>query len=169
MLVAVGVLKIDGKLAMIKFKRNILTGFWGLPGGKIDDGESLPTAVERELFEELGLAVKFQELLGVMDEEIITMNDTQHFMMFVCSVIPTTKFSPKRIDHDEGTVDWFTAEEIKTGKIPIVPSDFQATSRMALGKERGYFYSQLDMRSKPPKLLRFEPTDSASPEVPERY
>jgi len=156
-LVAVGVLKVDGKLALIKFKRNVLTGYWGLPGGKIDAGESVPEAVERELFEELGLRVEYQELLGVLDEEIMTKGGPEHFMMFVCSVKPTTKFNLKSIDHDEGTVDWFTEEEIKNKKVPIVPSDYQVITRVALGKERGYFYSQLNMNSKPPKLSTFKP------------
>lgn len=157
-LVAVGVLKVDGKLALIKFKRNILTGFWGLPGGKIDAGESLPEAVERELFEELGLRVQYQELLGVLDEEITSNEGVQHFMMFVCSVKPTTKFNLKSIDHDEGTVDWFTEAEIRDKKVPIVPSDYQVITRVALDKERGYFYSQLDMTTKPPSLKSFKPS-----------
>ncbi len=156
-LVAVGVLKVDDKLALIKFKRNVLTGYWGLPGGKIDADESVPEAVERELLEELGLHVQYRELLGVLDEEIKTKDDTQHFMMFVCSVKPLDTFNLKSIDHDEGTVDWFTKEEIEDKSIPIVPSDYQIITRVALGKEQGYFYSQLDMASKPPKLTTFNP------------
>ncbi len=154
-LVAAGVLEVNGKLALIRFKRNALAGYWGLPGGKFDKGESLPEAVERELLEELGLQVQYQEMLGVLDEEIKTKDDTQHFMMFICRVTPLTKFNLKSIDHDEGTVDWFSKQEIENQKIPIVPSDQQIITRLALGHERGYFYSQLDMNTKPPTLTSF--------------
>lgn len=154
-LVAVGVLRVNNKLAMIKFKRNVLAGYWGLPGGKIDADETLPIAVERELLEELGLRVKYKKMLAVLDEEIKSKSDVQHFMMFICLVEPLDKFALKSIDHDEGTVDWFSEEEIKSGKIPIVPSDHQIITQVALGTERGYFYSKLDMSEESPKLDNF--------------
>lgn len=154
---AVGVLKHQGKLVLIQFKRNILTGYWGLPGGKVDAGESIPEAVEREFFEEVELRVTYKELLGVLDEEIITKKGSEHFMMFICKVEALDPVSTKRLEHDEGVIDWFSAQQIKDKQIPIVLSDYQAITRVALGSERGYFYSQLDMSSKTPKLLTFEP------------
>ncbi len=53
----------DDKIVLI---RRSDTKNWGLPGGIIDWGENLSTALERELFEETGLKlVSIERLVGV--------------------------------------------------------------------------------------------------------
>lgn len=53
----------DGQLVLIQRQDN---GLWGLPGGIVDWGEDIATAVGRELFEETGLTlVKIRRLVGV--------------------------------------------------------------------------------------------------------
>lgn len=53
----------DGQVVLIRRSDN---GFWSLPGGMVDWGEDVPTAVRRELIEETGLElVKIRRLVGV--------------------------------------------------------------------------------------------------------
>jgi 8-oxo-dGTP diphosphatase len=53
----------DGQIVLIRRRDN---GRWGLPGGIVDWGEDIPTAVQRELAEETGLElVKIRRLVGV--------------------------------------------------------------------------------------------------------
>lgn len=53
----------DGRIVLIRRRDN---GQWGLPGGIVDWGENIPTAVRRELAEETGLElVKIRRLVGV--------------------------------------------------------------------------------------------------------
>ncbi len=53
----------DGRIVLIKRRDN---GLWALPGGIIDWGEDVATAVRRELVEETGLnVVKIRRLVGV--------------------------------------------------------------------------------------------------------
>jgi 8-oxo-dGTP pyrophosphatase MutT (NUDIX family) len=43
-------------------------GQWALPGGKIDEGETVESAALREVKEELGLTVDPSQVLGVLDD-----------------------------------------------------------------------------------------------------
>ena len=53
----------DGQIVLIRRRDN---GKWGLPGGIVDWGEDITTAVRRELAEETGLElVKIRRLVGV--------------------------------------------------------------------------------------------------------
>ncbi len=44
------------------------TGQWALPGGRIDDGETITTAALRELDEEVGLRCSPDQVLGLLDD-----------------------------------------------------------------------------------------------------
>lgn len=65
----VGALVYDesGRLLVIKRKHEPGSGLWSLPGGRVDPGESLVTAVVREVFEETGLVVTVGAIVGVVE------------------------------------------------------------------------------------------------------
>lgn len=43
-------------------------GLWGMPGGRLEPGESVSAAAIREIFEETGYAIRVRRLLGVYSE-----------------------------------------------------------------------------------------------------
>ena len=73
------------KILLIKrIKHNEV--YWVFPGGKVEDQESLETAVERECLEELGLRVKAQKLFTkLLSTKPQTVNQEEFF--FICEVI----------------------------------------------------------------------------------
>ena len=45
----------DGHILMLERARGMMIGFWSVPGGHVDPGETPQEAAARELFEEAGL------------------------------------------------------------------------------------------------------------------
>lgn len=58
----------DGKILLIKRKTPAFKGYWALPGGKVNEGETAEEAVVRETAEETGLTVKVVAKIGEYDE-----------------------------------------------------------------------------------------------------
>ncbi|HEY9796967.1 MAG TPA: NUDIX hydrolase [Leptolyngbyaceae cyanobacterium] len=56
----------DGQIVLIRRRDN---GKWGLPGGFVNWGETIPAAVQRELVEETGLELlSIRRLVGIYSE-----------------------------------------------------------------------------------------------------
>ena len=55
----------DGRILLQRRSDN---GLWGLPGGSVEIGESVSTAIVREVREETGLTVGVERLVGVYSD-----------------------------------------------------------------------------------------------------
>ena len=71
---------IDGKILLVKRKTEPEIGKWSIPGGHVDIGESLESAVERELYEETGLRGKCKIFVG--SGEVISDNSHKVILDF---------------------------------------------------------------------------------------
>jgi 8-oxo-dGTP diphosphatase len=63
-----GIVFMDGGLVMIRRAREPWKGMWALPGGFVEQGESCPEAVRREVYEETGLRTRVKGLFGVYSD-----------------------------------------------------------------------------------------------------
>jgi 8-oxo-dGTP diphosphatase len=54
----------DGKILLVRRARSPAKGFYSLPGGRVEFGESLHTALHREVDEETGLKIEILDLAG---------------------------------------------------------------------------------------------------------
>lgn len=68
----------EGRLLLVKRLRQPEAGCWGLPGGKVDFGETTRETCAREIAEELGLAIVPGRLLCVADT--IDAGDGRHWV-----------------------------------------------------------------------------------------
>ena len=56
------VMNSQGQVLLIKSPRY---GDWEFPGGQVEEGETIPHALEREVFEETGIIVRVKSLVGI--------------------------------------------------------------------------------------------------------
>src|SRR5947209_9572273 len=54
----------DGKILLVRRARSPAKGFYSLPGGRVEFGETLHTALHREVDEETALRIKIADLAG---------------------------------------------------------------------------------------------------------
>ena len=150
----------EGRTPFIQFKRNHLAGYRGLPGGKFDDEdkEFLPEAACREMSEEIEHQVTFDGFYALVDEIVDRDGDLMRVMLSVCKVSVDGEVSFSVIDKDEGTIEWFTREEVEAQAEKFVPSDLEMYRRIQDGNLEGYVKSYLTVRERQrPVLERFEP------------
>jgi len=68
--VVAGVIPVhDGRVLLVRRAMNPARGTWVFPGGYVDRGEAVEDAARRETWEETGLRVHLERLLGVYSRE----------------------------------------------------------------------------------------------------
>lgn len=73
-------------------------GTWGLPGGKIDNGETLMQAIQRECCEEMGSMPDYNKLAPI--EKFTSADGGFVYHTFFCSVV--SEFVPELNDEHVG-------------------------------------------------------------------
>ena len=113
------VIKHDGKFLICKRNSEGMTpGMWSIPAGKIEDGEDVKTAAQREFFEETAININDQELkfLGMIPRYS---RDGKRMkgLMYVYMVEAERAMNPdldEAIDGQEHTeCGYFTLEDMK--------------------------------------------------------
>ncbi|WP_252346721.1 NUDIX hydrolase [Acetobacter sp. P1H12_c] len=114
-----------GVLALVRHGRNVVlvrranapdAGLWGFPGGRVEAGETLFQAAERELREETGLNARALQTVDVFDSIHRTPEGTLAFHYVIIAVLceetarhPT---APHAAD-DALEARWFSYEDVQ--------------------------------------------------------
>jgi len=124
----------DGsRFLLIQRNSDSYGGQWALVGGKWDFGETLATAVSREVQEETSLETQFVALKGLVSERVQPPADdlfAAHFLLLVCELLVT---NGEATEQQEGAVAWFTLAEIEGLREAneIIPSDYKMLHQFA--------------------------------------
>lgn len=96
--------------------RRLDDGFWELPGGRVEIGESAVDAAEREVAEESGVAIKVLRVAGVYSDPGHVVVDTgtgEVRQQFAVCVHARPKSGNPRPDGEETSeADWVTVDRI---------------------------------------------------------
>jgi 8-oxo-dGTP diphosphatase len=90
-----------GQVLLIRSPRY---GDWEFPGGQVEEGETIPHALEREVFEETGIIVRVKLLVGIYSNirkpSIVNMD-------FICEYVS----GEPKISEESTQVEWVDSEE----------------------------------------------------------
>lgn len=144
--VAIGILEFNDRILLIKRNRGNFSGYWGLPGGKIEDGEHVDGAIIREINEETNLSVDFIDLVGVFTEIIKSKDNTISTVIYGCKVKlkDNTQKEPillkrKYYSMKEQTIlRWFSKEEVNRFRSNIIHSDLMLLEKCLDSNEIRY-------------------------------
>jgi mutator protein MutT len=110
--VTAGLIWRNGKILITRRpKGSHLEGYWEFPGGKQEEHESLPSCLEREIQEELGISIKAEKFLLKVDHDYEKKAISLH--LFLCAWLSGT---PTPIGCDE--IRWAKPEDLENFKFP---------------------------------------------------
>lgn len=122
-----------GQLLLLRRNAAPYAGLWGLVGGKVEFGEQIGAAAERETGEETGLAARFVRIAGVVNETLTSDGRvTDHFTLYVCE-LHSAEGDPQ--ESPEGALSWFTEAELLERRPDIIPTDYRMIESLVLADD----------------------------------
>ena len=140
--------KNTGEYLAIKRAEAVEVGSWEFPGGRVDSGETIEKALEREIKEETNLRVDIERFVGwgqgfgIRDHKGKIVN--RFVMFFECRLIK----GKLKLDHETSDHKWVTLEQLLQfkplsrpvqdflGKFKIIPQELLTPGPMIMKKGR---------------------------------
>ena len=120
--VTAAVIQSGGQVLIARRPSNgLLGGMWEFPGGKVEQGETLPECLRREILEELGVSIEVGAPFGVYQHGYTHFKVTLH--AFCCQVL---EGEPQALHASE--VRWVPPEAL--GTFPMGKIDRQISARI---------------------------------------
>ncbi|MDQ6708656.1 MAG: NUDIX hydrolase [Acidobacteriota bacterium] len=133
-ILGVGALILDGdKILLVERGQNPLKGFWSLPGGVLEVGETLEEGIHREVLEETGLIIEKLAVLEIF-ERIMRDADGKpeyHYVLidYVCRVTGGALVAGDDVSRaqwvDRGELQRYRITE---GTVPVIEKAFDFQS-----------------------------------------
>jgi ADP-ribose pyrophosphatase len=118
--VAVGAVVIhDNRVLLVKRGKAPAKGEWAIPGGKVELGETLRQAAEREIFEETGVRIRAKEIIYPF-ESILKDSEGNISFHYVILDFAADYISGSPVAHDDAlAAEWLSPKDSKNRNITI--------------------------------------------------
>ena len=123
LLVGAAVLVLDHENRLLMMKRSDI-GYWGIPGGAMEPGESAETTVRRETLEETNLEIGEMSLFGVFSGPELYYKYPNGDEVYNVSIVYVSYDwrGEIKLNGEHSEWNWFAAADIpEEGSLPIKP------------------------------------------------
>ncbi|WGF88199.1 NUDIX hydrolase [Marinivivus vitaminiproducens] len=128
---ALAVVVRDGSLLLVQRAHPPDAGLWGFPGGRIEPGETILAAAERELLEETGIRADATEVITALDAfDRDEANALRHHFVLIAVRCRWHAGEPAAAD-DALDARWVQARDIERGAI-VLSRDVAALAARAV-------------------------------------
>jgi len=131
----IGALIFDrGKILLVERGREPLKGYWSLPGGVLEIGETLEQGIVREVREETGLEVEPLTMLEIFERIIRDSQGAPEYHYVLIDYICRVTGGSLRAADDASRVAWvprrlLSTYQITTGTLPVIEKGFRQRRR----------------------------------------
>ncbi|MCW4055278.1 MAG: NUDIX hydrolase [Candidatus Bathyarchaeota archaeon] len=101
----------DNRILLVKRGTVVFRGYWALPGGRVDPGETVEQTVVREIKEETGLEVEVTRKLGEYHEQGVQ-DGIEYDYYPACFVVKPIGGQLKRAEEEIEQIRLFNLHEI---------------------------------------------------------
>ncbi len=105
------------KILLVERAGEPLKGWWSLPGGGVETGETLETALRREIREETGLEIGDLQQIEIFERIMLDSEGKTEYHYVLIDYLCQPAGGELRAGDDAGRVAWFTEEELATLRI----------------------------------------------------
>jgi len=124
-----------GRILMAQRGKEPLIGWWSLPGGALELGESLDHAVRREVREETGLEIEPLRVFEIFERIIRDADGVPEYHYVLIDYVCRVTGGEVRAGDDVAAVCWMRENELSTLRIT---EGTLAVIERAFGKRRRY-------------------------------
>ncbi|MDI3502413.1 MAG: 8-oxo-dGTP diphosphatase [Archaeoglobi archaeon] len=109
----------NGRLLVIKRGNPPYAGYWSVPGGKVNWGESLEEALKREIREELLVEIEVEKLAGIVESIYREDGEVKYHYIIIDYFCRIVSGEPVASD-DALELRWVTMDELK--ELDVTPT-----------------------------------------------
>jgi ADP-ribose pyrophosphatase YjhB (NUDIX family) len=125
-----------GRIILVERGKEPLKGYWSLPGGVLETGETLEQGVAREVREETGLEVKPVKVLEIFERIIRDARGAPEYHYVLIDYICRVTGGTLRAADDASRAAWVPQRllptyRITTGTLPVIEKGFRERGRLA--------------------------------------